>query len=79
MSTTNKVCSSLGIQQEQQSAPSSRDSNSSAGATVRFWDFIQTLNDVEPCKNPILKEEGRKNRCEFNTGKALYQEGVTNF
>ena len=59
MSTTNKVCSSLGIQQEQQSAPSSSDSNSSADVTVRFWDFIQTLNDVEPCKNPILKEEGR--------------------
>ena len=66
-------------QQQQQLAPrgeSSSDSGNSANTPVSFWDFFQKLDDVNWCRNPFLVKERRGNGCEFNMGKALYQEGV---
>ena len=82
--TTDKADSSshstdIQQQQQQQLAPrgeSSSDSGNSANTPVSFWDFFQKLDDVNWCRNPFLVKERRENGCEFNMGKALYQEGV---
>ena len=60
--------------------PETNDPNiqidSLAGKPVSFWDFFQKLDDVKWCSSPTLNKERRIDGREYNTGKALYQEGV---
>ena len=78
MYTYSSLCPTI-QQQQQQTVPNSSSSSSSsspAGTPVKFWEFFQTLDNVERCKNPFLAKKRRDDGSEFKEVKKRYQEGT---